>query len=72
MASFSPLKLLKHRIFLGKHIVWRLQFKTDFGSTEKAMEPSSETTALEGEGEFQEYAAANKLKGKKALITGGE
>ena len=32
----------------------------------------SESTRLEGEGSFQEYKAAGKLQGKKALITGGE
>lgn len=36
------------------------------------MKPMSESTALEGEGKFHEYAAAGKLKGRKALITGGE
>jgi len=42
-------------------------------STEKNMAPSSESTKLEGiGGEFVEYKAAGKLKGKKALITGGE
>jgi hypothetical protein len=36
------------------------------------MEPSSESTKLEGEGQAYEYLAAGKLKGCKALITGGE
>ena len=36
------------------------------------MKPTSESTAREGEGALQEYLAAGKLKGKKALITGGE
>lgn len=36
------------------------------------MAPTSESTALEGADGFQEYAAAGKLKGRKALITGGE
>lgn len=36
------------------------------------MKPSSEPTALEGEESHQEYMAAGKLKGNKALITGGE
>jgi hypothetical protein len=36
------------------------------------MEPSSESTKLEGAGEAYEYIAAGKLKGCKALITGGE
>jgi len=36
------------------------------------MEPSSESTKLEGAGEPYEYLAAGKLKGCKALITGGE
>lgn len=36
------------------------------------MKPSSEATALEGKGGHQEYIAAGKLKGNKALITGGE
>jgi len=39
---------------------------------EKNMKPSSESTKLEGDGEFIEYQAAGKLKGKKALITGGD
>jgi hypothetical protein len=36
------------------------------------MKPTSESTALEGAEGFVEYVAAGKLKGKKALITGGE
>jgi hypothetical protein len=36
------------------------------------MAPSSEVTRLEGDQGFIEYAGADKLKGKKALITGGE
>lgn len=36
------------------------------------MEPSSESTKLEGEGQAYEYLAAGKLNGCKALITGGE
>ncbi|KAL2174155.1 uncharacterized protein P884DRAFT_209764 [Thermothelomyces heterothallicus CBS 202.75] len=36
------------------------------------MEPSSESTKLEGEGQAYEYLAAGKLKGCKALITGGD
>jgi hypothetical protein len=36
------------------------------------MKPPSESTKLEGDGHFDEYAPAGKLKGKKALITGGE
>ncbi|KAK5987198.1 putative oxidoreductase YhdF [Cladobotryum mycophilum] len=39
---------------------------------EKDMKPSSETTALEGKDQFHEYLAAGKLKGNKALITGGD
>lgn len=41
-------------------------------SLEKNMKPSSEATRLEGKGGHQEYIAAGKLKGNKALITGGE
>ncbi|KAK4154704.1 hypothetical protein C8A00DRAFT_14185 [Chaetomidium leptoderma] len=36
------------------------------------MEPSSQTTKLEGAGQAYEYLAAGKLKGCKALITGGD
>lgn len=36
------------------------------------MAPTSEATKLEGEGGFVEYVGCNKLKDKKALITGGE
>ena len=36
------------------------------------MAPTSESTALEGDGQFYEYKAAGKLKDCKALITGGE
>lgn len=39
---------------------------------EQDMKPTSESVALEGEGQFHEYAAAGKLKGQKALITGGD
>ncbi|SPO04329.1 related to short-chain alcohol dehydrogenase [Cephalotrichum gorgonifer] len=39
---------------------------------ERDMKPTSESTALQGDGQFQEYLAAGKLKGKKALITGGD
>lgn len=45
---------------------------TENNRYEKDLKPTSESTALEGDGEFQEYKAADKLKGKKALITGGE
>lgn len=36
------------------------------------MGPTSESTKLEGDGEFVEYKGADKLKGLKAFITGGE
>jgi hypothetical protein len=36
------------------------------------MEPTSESTKLEGDGQAYEYIAAGKLKGCKSLITGGE
>ena len=36
------------------------------------MTKPSESTKLEGLNEFFEYAGSGKLKGKKALITGGE
>lgn len=39
---------------------------------ESKMIKASEATKLEGLGGFAEYAASGKLKGKKALITGGE
>lgn len=32
----------------------------------------SESVKLEGENEFVEYTGCGRLKGKKALITGGE
>ncbi|TFB04102.1 putative oxidoreductase [Trichoderma ghanense] len=44
----------------------------DLPGLEKNMKPSSEATALEGKGGHQEYIAAGKLKGNKALITGGD
>ncbi|KAK3901073.1 general stress protein [Staphylotrichum tortipilum] len=44
----------------------------DLPGLEKRMEPESETTALEGKTDFVEYLAAGKLKGNKALITGGD
>jgi len=40
--------------------------------SERDLRPTSESTALEGREGFVEYVAAGKLKGKKALITGGE
>ncbi|OIW23012.1 NAD(P)-binding protein [Coniochaeta ligniaria NRRL 30616] len=39
---------------------------------ERKMKPSSEPTKLEGKEGFVEYLAAGKLKGNKALITGGD
>lgn len=36
------------------------------------MQPTSEATKLEGKDRFHEYRAADKLRGTKALITGGE
>jgi len=40
--------------------------------SERALKPTSESTKLEGDGEFVEYKGVGKLKGKKILITGGE
>ncbi|KFZ08712.1 hypothetical protein V502_09191 [Pseudogymnoascus sp. VKM F-4520 (FW-2644)] len=40
--------------------------------SEKAMKPTSESTALEGSNGFVEYVGSGKLKGKKVLITGGD
>lgn len=39
---------------------------------ESRMKPSSEVTRLEGKDGLVEYQPANKLKGNKALITGGD
>jgi len=39
---------------------------------EKDMAPTSESTKFEGSDGFVEYKGADKLKGKKALITGGD
>ncbi|RBQ81693.1 hypothetical protein VDGD_21106 [Verticillium dahliae] len=39
---------------------------------EQDLAPKSEPTKLEGKNDFQEYRAAKKLEGSKALITGGE
>jgi len=44
----------------------------DLPGTEKEMKPTSEATKLEGEEELHEYLASGKLKGNKALITGGD
>jgi len=40
--------------------------------TEKDMQPTSESTKLEGASGFVQYEPAGKLKGKKAFITGGD
>jgi len=40
--------------------------------TERDMKPTSESTRLESSQGLVEYIAAGKLKGKKALITGGD
>ncbi|KAM3530974.1 hypothetical protein MY4038_004646 [Beauveria bassiana] len=40
--------------------------------SERDMAPSSESTKLEGKDKHHEYLAAGKLKGNKALITGGD
>ncbi|KUI68409.1 putative oxidoreductase YhdF [Cytospora mali] len=39
---------------------------------EKDLEPTSESTKLEGKDGLTEYLAAGKLKGNKAMITGGD
>lgn len=44
----------------------------DLPGLEKNMQPSSETTKLEGKQGHHEYLAAGKLKGNKAFITGGD
>lgn len=36
------------------------------------MQPSSEPTKLEGDGQLHEYRASEKLHGRNAFITGGE
>lgn len=36
------------------------------------MQPASESTKLEYDGDFVEYVGSGKLKDKKVLITGGE
>ncbi|KAM9884672.1 oxidoreductase YhdF [Verticillium dahliae] len=41
-------------------------------SREQDLAPKSEPTKLEGKNDFQEYRAAKKLEGSKALITGGD
>lgn len=55
--SFKPVEQAQHQ---------------DLPGLEKHMQPSSETTALEGKGGHVEYLAAGKLKGNKAFITGGD
>ncbi|GAB1317474.1 Oxidoreductase YhdF [Madurella fahalii] len=44
----------------------------DLPGLERKMDPSSEPTKLEGAGQAYEYTPAGKLKGCKALITGGD
>ena len=40
--------------------------------SEDMLNPTSESTKLEGKGGFREYSGVGKLRGKKVLITGGE
>jgi len=40
--------------------------------SEQEMQPKSESTRLEGPDGLVEYQGSNKLKNKKAIITGGE
>jgi len=40
--------------------------------SEEEMQPKSESTRLEGPDGLVEYKGSDKLKGKKAIITGGE
>lgn len=49
-----------------------LETITDFDSFEQQLEPTSESTKLEGKHQLHEYRAAGKLNGSNALITGGE
>lgn len=44
----------------------------DLPGLEKEMQPSSESTRLEGPGQFRGYAGVGKLRDKKVIITGGE
>lgn len=46
--------------------------QTNSCSLESKMASSSESTKLEHEGSFIEYAGSNKLEDKKVLVTGGE
>lgn len=41
-------------------------------SLESKLAFPSESSKLEGEGDFVEYVGSGKLKGKKVLVTGGE
>jgi hypothetical protein len=58
-------------VWEGVEVRWYVLMVLMFRS-EREMKPTSESTALEGAQGFVEYVAAGKLKGKKALITGGE
>ncbi|KAI5810040.1 hypothetical protein DFH27DRAFT_172238 [Peziza echinospora] len=46
--------------------------RQDLPGTEQAMQPTSESTKLEGKGGFREYKGVGKLKGKSVIITGGD
>lgn len=41
-------------------------------TSEQDMQPKSESTRLEGPNGLEEYKGSDKLKDKKAIITGGE
>lgn len=78
MASSRPRSPNRNKGFLGAFLVL-LDFLSiylimaDFHRRlEKDMAPTSESTKFEGSDGFVEYRAANKLEGKKALITGGD
>lgn len=63
-----------HRINRGEDISHprRVLSLKQWSRLESIMTNPSESTKLEGLGGFFEYVGSGKLKGKKALITGGE
>ena len=74
MASSNLSKRLKPSLCLGKDIHEYRHAVTESVNLSKEgdMNPTSESTKLEGVGGFREYIGVGKLKNKKAIITGGE
>ena len=57
---------------LGHHCICKHRLQQDLPGVQKKMEPQPVDTLLETASGPKPYTGVGKLRGKKALITGGE